>query len=90
MEMTPFGVMIGNGMPCKGKRLCKRVELKLKELLMVAYFLAVELEQCGFSSGNAVAKFYRNNESSLVVLDHDILCWGETNCSKRGSHSHQG
>lgn len=43
MEMTPFGVTIGNGMPCKGKRLCKRVELKLKELLMVAYFLAVEL-----------------------------------------------
>lgn len=43
MENTPIGVTIGNGMRCKGKGLCKRVEHKLKELIIVVDFFIVEL-----------------------------------------------
>ena len=40
---TQFGVTIGDGTRCKGKGICRRVELRLKELTIVADFLAVEL-----------------------------------------------
>ena len=43
MEVTLFGVIIGNGTRCKGQGICKRVKLKLNELCIVAYFLVVEL-----------------------------------------------
>ena len=37
------GFTIGNGTRCKGNGLCKRVELKLNEMIIGADFLAVEL-----------------------------------------------
>ncbi|KAL0554692.1 hypothetical protein IC582_008619 [Cucumis melo] len=40
---TPFGVTIGDGTRCKGKGICRRVELKLKEITIIEDFLAVEL-----------------------------------------------
>ena len=40
---TQFGVTIGDGSHCKGRGVCKRVELKLKELIIIAAFLVVEL-----------------------------------------------
>ena len=40
---TQFGVTIGDGTRRKGKGICRRVELKLKELTVEADFLAVEL-----------------------------------------------
>lgn len=43
IENTPFGVTIGNGTRCKGKELCKMVELRLNKLIIVADFLVVEL-----------------------------------------------
>ena len=39
------------------------------------------------SEGTEV-KFYWYHESSLAILDHDVLGWGKTICSRRGSHSH--
>lgn len=38
-----FGVTIGKGTDRRGKGLCKRVELKLPELTIIADFLVVEL-----------------------------------------------
>ncbi|KAA0060318.1 peroxidase 64 [Cucumis melo var. makuwa] len=40
---THFGVTTGDGTRCKGKGICRRIELKLEELTIVADFLAVEL-----------------------------------------------
>ncbi|XP_050947361.1 uncharacterized protein LOC103495179 [Cucumis melo] len=40
---THFRVTIGDGTRCKGKGTCRRVELKLKEITIIADFLAVEL-----------------------------------------------
>ena len=40
---TQFGVTIGDGTRCKGKGVCRRVELRLKEITIVADFLAVEV-----------------------------------------------
>ncbi|TYK14439.1 uncharacterized protein E5676_scaffold186G00980 [Cucumis melo var. makuwa] len=42
-QNTQFGYTIGNGTRCKGKGVCRRVELKLKEITIIADFLAVEL-----------------------------------------------
>lgn len=40
---TKFGVSIGDGTRCLGKGISKRVELRLKEMTIIADFLAVEL-----------------------------------------------
>ncbi|KAA0063771.1 peroxidase 64 [Cucumis melo var. makuwa] len=40
---TPFRVTIGDRTRCKGKGICRRVEMKLKEITIIADFLAVEL-----------------------------------------------
>ncbi|KAA0059036.1 ty3-gypsy retrotransposon protein [Cucumis melo var. makuwa] len=40
---TTFGVTIENGTNRRGRGLCKRVELKLPELIIVADFLVIEL-----------------------------------------------
>ncbi|TYK26819.1 putative membrane-bound O-acyltransferase C24H6.01c isoform X5 [Cucumis melo var. makuwa] len=40
---TQFRVTIGDGTSCKGKGICRRVEIKLEGLTVVADFLAVEL-----------------------------------------------
>ena len=40
---TPFGVTIGDGTRCQGRGVCNRLELKLKEITIVADFLAIEL-----------------------------------------------
>ncbi|KAL4023262.1 hypothetical protein IC575_017013 [Cucumis melo] len=42
-QNTQFGYTIGNGTRYKGKGVCRRVELKLKEITIIADFLAVEL-----------------------------------------------
>ncbi|KAA0051199.1 ty3-gypsy retrotransposon protein [Cucumis melo var. makuwa] len=42
-QHTQFGYTIGNGARCKGKGICRRVELKLEEITIIADFLAVEL-----------------------------------------------
>lgn len=39
---TPFGVTIGDGTRCQGRGVCQRLELKLKEITIVADFLAIE------------------------------------------------
>ncbi|KAL4018114.1 hypothetical protein IC575_021704 [Cucumis melo] len=40
---TPFSYTIGNGTRCRGKGICRRVEVKLDEITIIADFLAVEL-----------------------------------------------
>ena len=40
---TPSGVTIGDGTRCQGRGVCKRLELKLKEITIVADFLAIEV-----------------------------------------------
>ncbi|KAL0560711.1 hypothetical protein IC582_001124 [Cucumis melo] len=42
-QHTQFGYTIGNGTRCKGKGICRRVEVKLEEITIIADFLAVEL-----------------------------------------------
>ncbi|KAA0067146.1 ty3-gypsy retrotransposon protein [Cucumis melo var. makuwa] len=42
-QNTQFGYTIGDGTRCRGKGVCRRVELKLKEVTIIADFLAVEL-----------------------------------------------
>lgn len=42
---TTFGVTIGDGTYYEGKRQCKRVELRLKELTIIVDLLAVELDR---------------------------------------------
>ncbi|TYK02434.1 retrotransposon protein [Cucumis melo var. makuwa] len=42
-QQTQFGYTIGNGTRCKGKGICRRVEIKLEEITTIADFLAVEL-----------------------------------------------
>ena len=42
-EKTKFGVTIGDGTALEGKGVCKRVEVKLPELKIVADFLAIKL-----------------------------------------------
>lgn len=37
---TQFGVTIGDGTRCEGKGTCKRVKLRLKEITIIADFLA--------------------------------------------------
>ena len=41
---TQFGVTTGDGTKCKGRGVCRRVELRLKDITIVADFLAIELE----------------------------------------------
>ena len=40
---TQFGVTIGDGTRCKGKGICRKVELRLKEMTVITDFLVVEL-----------------------------------------------
>ena len=42
-KSTPFEVTIGDGTRCQGRGMCKRLELKLKEIPIVVDFLAIEL-----------------------------------------------
>ena len=40
---NPFAVTIGDGTKCTGKGVCKRVELELQGVVVVADFFAIEL-----------------------------------------------
>ena len=42
-EGMQLGVTIGNGAKCRGRGVCRKVELKLKGLTIVTDFLAIEL-----------------------------------------------
>lgn len=48
---TTFGVTIGDGTGRRGKGLCKCVELKLPELMIIADFLVVKLGKVDFILG---------------------------------------
>ncbi|TYK17993.1 Ty3/gypsy retrotransposon protein [Cucumis melo var. makuwa] len=69
-EGTPLGVTIGDGTRYKGKRICRKVELRLNELTIVADFLTVVLGKVDVVLGMQWLDTTKNNEGSLTILNY--------------------
>ncbi|TYJ97218.1 putative RNA polymerase II transcription factor B subunit 1-1 isoform X2 [Cucumis melo var. makuwa] len=68
MEVTPFGVTIGDETRCKGQGICKRVKLKLNELYIVAGFLVVELDNVDLVLGMQWLNSTEEDQGFLVEM----------------------
>ena len=87
---TKFGVTIGNGTRCLGKGICKRVKLKLRELTILADFLAVELGRVDVVLGMQWLDTTGTMKIHWPTPHYVVYGRRKANNFKGGSFTHQG